>query len=164
MKFTVPLLALLVAACGNDLSPAEKAAQDARDVAMVEAAQKVQPPVREIGPQPIQQADVDRYNLGGPGCAFTPKDKPGPILLTGEESGIVKIGDRLVMLAADSGSDEFPRNTHEKYAGRGAWIQLTRGEGPETGAPGSITIRDRYERVIYFSAGSLSCGDMLTGA
>lgn len=164
MKLAAPLLALLAAACGSGTTPAEKAANDARDVAMVEAAQKVQPPVQRLGPQPIQQADVDRYNLGGPGCAFSPAGGGGPILLTGEERGIVKIGDRLVVLAADSGSGAFPKNTHEKYVGRGAWIQLTKGEGPEVGTPGSITIRDRFERVVYFSAGSLACVDKLAGA
>lgn len=158
------MFALLAAACGQEQTPAEKAAADARDVAMVEAAQKVRPPVQRLGPQPIAQADVDRYNLGGPGCAFTPKAGGGPILLTGEERGVVKIGDRLVVLAADSGSGVFPKNTHEKYAGRGAWIQLTRGEGPEANMPGSMTVRDRFERVIYFSAGNLTCVDMLKGA
>ena len=163
MKRAAFLLALLASACGQEPDPAEKAASDARDVAMVEAAQKVQPPVQRVGPQPIRQTDVDRYNLGGAGCAFTPNDGAGPILFTGEEQGIVKIGDRLVLVAPDSGSGAFPKNTHEKYVGRGAWIELTRGEGPDEAIPTSMTIRDRFERVIYFSAGTLACVDILKG-
>ena len=164
MRGAAALLALLACSCGSEPTPAEKAARDARDVAMVEAAQKVQPPVQPVGPQPIEQKDIDRYNLGGAGCAFVPRDRPGPVLLTGEDRGVLKIRDRLVVLAADSGSARFPRNTHEKYSGRGASVQLTRGPGEGASAAGSMTVRDRYERVVYFSAGTLACTDRLTGA
>lgn len=154
------LLPFLFAAASCDQpSPEEQARKDARDVAMVEAAQKVQPPVQRVGPQPILQADIDKYNLGGAGCGFVPADAAtdDPIMIANGVRGFMRIGDNLVVLAADSGSGELPQGAHEKYSGRGHWVQLTRGESADAQAPGSLTVRDRFERVVFFKAGRLTC-------
>lgn len=149
---------LFLAACDNK-SPEEQAREDARDIAMVEAAQKVQPPVQRLGPQPILQADIDKYNLTGPGCGFVPDNSAtaDPIMLAGSVRGFFKIGDDLVVLAADSGSGELPHGAHEKYSGRGHWVQLTHGPGKDAKAPASLTVRDKFERVVYFTTGRLIC-------
>lgn len=158
MRLALPILLLWLAACDRP-SPEEKARQDARDVAMVEAAQKVQPPVQRLGPQPIPQIDIDRYGLTAPGCSFVPAGaaSPDPVLLAGDVRGFLKIGENIVILAADRGSPALPHGGYEKYSGRGHWLQLTRGEGGGEVLPGSLTVRDKFDRVVYFSAGQLTC-------
>ena len=61
---------VLLAACSSQ-TPAEKAAEDARAIAQVEAAQRNgQPPVKPIDPQPIMFFDIRDGKLTGTGCNF----------------------------------------------------------------------------------------------
>jgi hypothetical protein len=48
---------------------------------------------------------------------------------------------------------------HEKFTSREIWAQLTKGPQRGDGGlwPGSLTIHDRFERIVYFAAGGLSC-------
>ncbi|KAJ8137837.1 hypothetical protein OY671_008950, partial [Metschnikowia pulcherrima] len=56
---------------GRNQTPAEKAAEDARAIAQVEAAQRNgQPPVKPIDPQPIMFFDIRDGKSTGTGCNF----------------------------------------------------------------------------------------------
>jgi len=158
------ILALAAAACGQP-SPEEKARADTRDIAKVEAAQKMRPPVQPIDPQPILLADIEAHALSGMGCEFALQVESDPIAVMGEEKGAIKLGGEVAILAADTGSTEFPSMTYAKYSGRGQAILLTKGPGDgepigneSARWPGSLTIRDPYDRVVFFAPGFLLCG------
>ncbi|MCB2060640.1 MAG: hypothetical protein KDE55_21835 [Novosphingobium sp.] len=160
----VPLL--LLCACERAAAPEEENDR-ADDVALVEQAQKRHPPVEEAAPQPIAFTDIEQQRFFGAGCAFTPKGREGyePVLYTLDDRGLVKLGGELILLAADTGSAEFPYGSREKYAGKEHSFRLTKGPGEgevvgeeSVGWPGSLTIRDRWDRIVYQSQGRLECG------
>jgi hypothetical protein len=151
--------ALVLAAC-HSLTPAEKAAQDARDVAVVEAIQHRHPPLQRIHPQPIDVGVRRLFNLTDAGCDFRSGQRGGgPVLVAGRAKAALLIDGKPVIYAADSGSPALPFGTHEKYVGRSNWAQLVRkpGEGAPGQLPMSLTIRDRFARVAYFARGTLTC-------
>jgi hypothetical protein len=162
--FAVFALGLLVIGCGEQ-GAAEKAASDTRDIAKVEAAQKMRPPAQPIAPEPITLADIEANALSGVGCEFALAVDGEPIAVMGEEKGAIKLAGLVAILAADTGSTKFPSMSFEKYSGRGHAIQLTKGPGDGEAVgnesarwPGSLTIRDPYDRVVYFAPGVLLCG------
>jgi hypothetical protein len=157
-------LTLLATACGQP-SPQEKERSDTRDIAKVEAAQKLRPPVQPIAPQPITLTDIQANALSGVGCEFALQVDGDPIAVMGDEKGAIKLGGLISILAADTGSTQFPSMSFAKYSGRGHAIDLTKGpgEGEAVGKeaarwPGSLAIRDPYDRVVYFAPGFLVCG------
>lgn len=142
-------LALLAAACHRP-TPAERAAQDARDVAAVEAAQTVKPPVQPLRPGPVSPAVRKLFHLTDAGCEFRTAAGAEPVLVAGRAKAVLSIGGEPAILAADSGSAELVAGARVRYAGRTHWAQLAR-------APDRLTIRDRYERIVYQAAGTLTC-------
>ena len=165
-RFALTALFLL-AACGTAEDRDDRAGQDAADVAQIEQAQERHPPVVEVTPEPIAFTDIEQSRFFGAGCAFIPEGHEGydPVLYTIDQRGLVKLEGELVTLAADAGSAEFPYGTRETYAGRAHSYRLTKGAGEgevvgeeSVGWPGSLTIRDRWDRVVYRSAGKLECG------
>ena len=58
-------IVLVLAGCGDEPSPDEQAQSDARDVAMVEAANNVMPPLEQVTPEPILLPDIERFDLYG---------------------------------------------------------------------------------------------------
>lgn len=144
-------LALLTAAC-NGQTPEEKAAADSRAVAEVEAIQKVRPPV-----QPLELGAVNPnvrrvYKLGGSDCAFATDPNPGafPLLIVGGPKAVLLIDGEPAVFAADSGSPEVTAGVHARYVGRSYSAQFAR-------QPDRVTIRDRFERIVYQAPGTLSC-------
>ncbi|MEO6092335.1 MAG: hypothetical protein ABIT04_10375 [Novosphingobium sp.] len=171
--FPLALVAAGLASCQR-ASPEVQTQAAARDVAMVEAAQRIKPPAVPLEPQPISFAVLDT-----PGSLLhlppdVPKPTPGdecgfvPAGGTAEEAvfvavpsvGLLKLGGRVAMLAADSGSRRLAGGLHRTYASGGNVLQLT--EGDATAQPStrkaSLTIRDPYARIVYFSAGMVRCG------
>ncbi len=144
-------LALLSAACDRT-TPQEKAADDARAVAQVEAAQKRKPPVQPLVPEPVDPGARQLFHLPAGGCDFVTDPRPGahPVLLAGGAKAVLLLNGEPAIFASDSGSPELAPGVHEKYVGRGHWAKLTR-------APDTLTIRDRYERIVYQGAGVLRC-------
>lgn len=161
-------LVLLAALAGCDRQSAqERAASDARDVAMVEAAQQRKPPSVRLAPQPITFADLQEGNLFGAGCAFTPDSGAGgdPVLYTDDTRAVMKLDGAMVILASDNGSAELPYATREHYVGKTHDLRLTK--APGEGEPGSeesmkwtgaVTVRDQWQREVYAARGSLECG------
>lgn len=151
-RSTALALALLAPACGG-VTPQEKAVDDARAVAHVEAVQTIKPPIQPLRPEPVSPAVRRIFNLGEAGCEFRSDPRQGaqPVLVAGTIKAVMRIDREPAIFAADSGSPELESGVREKYVGRTHWAQLAR-------APASLTIRDRFERIVYRAAGTLRCG------
>jgi hypothetical protein len=159
----VVLAALLAAGCGEP-PPADKPGDDTRAVAMVEAAQKMKPPVQPLMPQPIPAGELAGQGVPDSGCRFLRQAGAGdPVAVLGREKGAIRLAGRIVILASDTGSAAMPAATYEKYTGKSHSLQVTRGPGAGEAAngatrwPGSLTIRDPWERIVHFAPGFLSC-------
>lgn len=165
------VLIALAAGCSKP-APQNKAASDAAAVAMVEKAQKLHPDPVTLAPQAIALADIKEDQTPAAGCEFRLRSAwmDYPIAMAGHEKGSVKIREEVVTLAADSGSAQLAPNSREKYVGRTVSMRLTRGPGkgtPVSGAtagaslrewPGSLTLTDKYDRIVYFTPGVMICG------
>src|SRR3989337_564613 len=106
---------LLLAGCGDELTPEELAQADARDVALVEAANKVEPPLKEITPEPILLPDIERFDLYGAACNYAPGTSLGTRVVAREADAFMKIDGEVVRLAADPGSRELPMRSRTLY-------------------------------------------------
>ena len=145
------VLILLGAACSGQ-TVQQKAAADARAVAEVEAAQKVRPPVQPLELGAINPTVRRLFNLSEGGCAFFTDPNPGafPLLVIGHAKAVLLINQEPAIFAADSGSPELAAGVRANYVGRMHSAQIARG-------PDRVTIRDRFERIVYQAAGTLHC-------
>ena len=154
-------LALALAACSPDPDSAAQKAADDRAIAQVEAAQKVKPPPRAINPHPILFAEIQKYNLFGPGCAFAPGDSIGAVLLTREKAAFMNLSDGMVRFASDPGSAELPFATRSRYVGKAMALSLTRtaDAGQDTLRwPARLVVTDAFDQPIYEADGLVQCG------
>lgn len=117
--------------------------------------------------QPITTSDLERHDMFGIGCYFLDgKDDKAPMLFNAaEEKGWMKLANRVLVLAADRSSTELPYLSWSRYSGSGYTVVLNRNSaaarstGPETEtAPGSITVRDKNDRVVFGRKGLIDCG------
>lgn len=168
-RAVVSLLALMVmlAACADEPSPAEKAREDARAIAMVERAQNTAPPPVPIEPQPITAADIEKNNLYGAGCSLVPVTQPGgdPVLIANERRALMKLGGRFVTFAADPGSGPLALGARSHYVGKAQslFVQKTPGDGTRLGEEsirwdGSVVVRDAHDQLVYTTSGEIICG------
>ena len=164
MRGTLAIAALLVlAACKREPTPEEQAMADARDVAMVEAANEVMPPLEEVTPEPILLPDIERYDLYGEACNYAPGTSLGTRVVAREADAFVKVEGEVHRLAADPGSRELPLHTRTLYSGKEYSLRLNMvpQDGAEAGeAPdyeGSVILRDQYGRVVYEGTGLAQC-------
>ena len=163
----VMVVPVLLAACEKTVSPAEKAAEDARAIAMVEAAQDVKAPPVPLQPQPLTAADFEQNRLHGPGCNLVPDDYAGdPVVVADGTRALLKIGGRLVNFAADGGSEPLAMGARTHYVGKAQSLVLTRGSGAGNSIgedserwDGSLTIRDANNQLVYTATGELMCGE-----
>ena len=157
------MAALLLTGCDGGPSPEEQAAADARDVAMVEAANEVMPPLKQVTPDPILYPDIERFDLFGEACNYAPGTSLGTRVVARPSDAFFKIEGSVVRLAADPGSRELPMNTRTLYSGKEYALRLEiKGEGEtaadgSTNYEGSVTLRDEYGRVIYEGSGLAQC-------
>ena len=156
--------ALLVAGCGDEITPEEQAIQDERDVAMVEAANDVAPPIQLITPEPIPPSDIERYDLFGQACNYAPGTSLGTRVIAREADAFFRVEGKIVRLAADSGSRELPQRTRTLYSGKEYSLRLALDEGePGTAGTdtvnheGTVEVRDAYGRVVYEGSGLAQC-------
>jgi hypothetical protein len=160
--FALVALALLASGCERRPSPAEEARADARDIAIVEAAQKVAPPLAELAPEPIAPADIETHKLSGPRCAFVLEDSDGAVALATPRAAFLKIDGSLRAYAADKGSAQLPFGAWTRYEGREHIVDLQiagDGSGGKDSAwSGRLTVRDPYSRIVFSAAGMVRCG------
>ena len=158
---------LVLASCDRPKGPAEQASEDARAVAMVEAAQNVKPPPVPLEPQPITAADIEQNGLYGPGCTLVPANMPGgdPLIMANGARAVIKLGGKFVTFAADPGSRELAPGTRTHFVGKAQALWLARGSGEGTALgrdgmrwDGRAEIRDPGDRVVWSTAGVLTCG------
>ena len=164
MRGRVAIAALLVlAGCAREPSPEEQAMADARDVAMVEAANNVMPPLEEVTPEPILLPDIERYDLYGEACNYAPGTSLGTRVVAREADAFVKIEGEVHRLAADPGSRELPLHTRTLYNGKKYSLRLAMeqdgeaAEGQPANYEGAVTLRDEYGRVVYEGVGLAQC-------
>lgn len=164
--FVIGALALAGGGCGDGLDRQERAAKVAEDIARVEAAQNVAPPIAPLSPQPITSAEIDEHKLFGPACSFRAEDGGGVVVARAmTDAAYVKVNGDLRVYAADKGSPSLPSGAWTHYEGREHIIDLQSADGegePTTGTasdlPGRLTMRDPYDRVVYSAAGRILCG------
>lgn len=162
---------LVLAGCGDRLSPDERAARDARDVARVEAAQDIAPPISILAPAAITSADFAAHGLGMAGCGFR-ADGGGsePIAWAMADQAVIKLGGELRIYASDKGSESLSPAAWSQYEGRQHVIDLqavggltakadaeSMSHGPGADRPGHLTIRDPYDRVVFSANGRIRC-------
>ena len=164
MRVLIAISLLSLAACGPDMSPAEKAEEDARGVAAVEQANNAEPPLEPVTLEPILYPDIERYDLFGMSCAYAPGTSLGARVIARENDAFIKIGDEVIRLAADPGSRELPMRSRTLYTGKEYSLRLEIGEdGTQSGIEtvsyeGAAYLRDRWGRVVFEGAGTVQCG------
>ena len=154
--------ALLLAGCGDEVSPEEQAAANERDVAIVEAANKVAPPVQLISPEPILLPDIERYDLLGEACSYAPGTSLGARVIAREADAFMKLDGEIERFAADPGARELPMHTRSVYNSKDFSLVLAlredTGEGEQRASyEGSVTLRDAHGRVVYEGTGEAQC-------
>lgn len=147
------------------MSHEEQDRQDAADVAVVDAAQKAQPPLQPIVPQAITFADIEANDLFGAGCYLLTGNDDAMVFLGDDVRGAMKLDGKIVTFAADAGSTRLPYSAYQRYTSTAysAEFSVPEGEPQSTGLetsrwPGSVTIRDAFERPVYEGKGMLECG------
>tara|TARA_R110002072_G_scaffold81148_2_gene185823 strand:+ start:1371 stop:1871 length:501 start_codon:yes stop_codon:yes gene_type:complete len=164
MRYGLCLAVLVLAGCGNDVSPEEQARRDAQDVAEVRAAQIA--PAVPVTLQPIGLAEIEQQDMIGLGCSFL-ADNGGDeaLAITMGDAAFAKRGGQVMRLAPDRGSAENPLGTQAKYDGREFSLQLDvldpEGEqvGMETmGYDARLTLTDGRDRVLFKADGTARCG------
>jgi hypothetical protein len=159
-------LPLLLSACHDRADPSRSAAEDAKAIAMVEAAQNVAPPPVPLEPQPITAADIEQTGLYGVGCSLVPAAQPGgnPVVMAGEKRAVIKLAGRFVSFAADPGSEAIPPGARSHYVGKAQslWFEKAAADGTRLGQDalrwdGRVTIRDTHDQLVYSMSGELVC-------
>lgn len=154
---------LLLAGCGSEPTPEEQEQADSRDVAMVVEANDAMPPLKQVTPEPILLPDIERYDLYGEACNYAPGTSLGTRVVAREADAFVKIDGEIHRLAADPGSRELPMHTRTLYSGKEYSLRLAiddqgeaEGEVPAN-LEGSVSVRDRFGRVVYEGTGLAQC-------
>lgn len=150
----------LLAGCEEAPDPAKVAA----DVAEIEAMHDM-PAVQAVTPERISYTDIEKNNLFGAGCGFAPDGGLAIVFLAQEDHGFLKLDDKILDISPDKGSAKLPMPGYEKYGGGEFTVALSvdqtggEQEGIEsTKFPGSMTVRDSKDRVVYEKTGTLGCG------
>jgi len=154
----------MLTSCGDELSPQQRAREDAMAVAMVEKANRGS--AMPIMPEPILYPDIEKYEIFGTSCAFAPEGGGlAAVAIAMREDGFMKIDGDMLRFSADSGSKALPYDLRSQYDGRKYTFELKLEDGP--GRPtaaesvnydGHLTVRDELERVVYDKAGIVQCG------
>jgi hypothetical protein len=164
MRRALAFAALTLAGCERELTSEEQAQRDERDIALVEQAGRVLPPLRQVTPEPILYPDIERYDLYGAACNYAPGTSLGTRVVAREADAFVKIDGEVLRFAADPGSRELPLRTRSLYNGRNHVLRLQiDGKGEQAGMEtanfeGSVTLLDAHGRVIYEGSGLAQCG------
>lgn len=160
-------LSLPLAACGEELSEAEREQEDRALVERVREANDSAPPLQEVVPEPLLYPDIEANDLFGLACSYAPGTSMGARVIAREADAFVKIEGEVIRFAADPGSRELPGQTRSLYNGRAYSLRLDiedkePGEAQEGGGlslyEGTVYLRDRFDRVVYQGTGAVDCG------
>lgn len=157
-------LAMLLPACGNDVSPEEQAAEDAAIAERVREANDTGLPIEEVVPEVITYPDMETNDLLGLACSYAPGTSMGVRVIARETDAYMKIDGEMVRFAADVGSRELPAKTRTLYNSREHTLRLAiedvvqEGEIEHTNYEGTMWLYDRWDRVVYTGTGTASCG------
>ena len=160
----VLIAALALAGCKEKLSPAQKAAEDAKAVAQVEAANHSYPPPVPLDPQPITPADLTKADMLDAGCMFEADGEDDPVLVARTKRAVMKIGRKLTPFASDPGSKSLPLGTWTHYVGKAGSLRIEAvGDSDPTAQnrvewSARLTATDVHDRVVYARSGKLRCG------
>ena len=164
----LPVVCLLVSSCSEKpKDPVRQARDDARDIAMVNAAQDTRPPPTPLEPEPITAADIEVNKFYGAGCNLVPAAQPGgsPILVANDRQAVLKISGKFVTFAADPGSPVLAMGARSHYVGKAQSLDLRRATsgGTQLGDEasrwaGSMAVHDAWNQLVYSAGGELVCG------
>lgn len=159
-KHVIVLAALVVLAGCNRESPAEKAADDARDIAMVEKMSKE--PFKPILPIAITSVDIDRYGLDKPGCTFSKGTSTEPLFIATRDEGFMRVAGDLKRFSARSLSADLPGGARTTYVGLSSWVDIVRQPDAGTASdqstwPARLIVHDSQERVAFQADGTMRC-------
>jgi len=157
MALLLPAL-LLIGCSKSDAIAPSNAAEDARAIAAVEAAQQQLPPVDFVTLQPIAESD-------GLPCAFnlSASAKP-PVFRFGAEAGRVMIEGDVKTFAVDHGSIEIYPGVRQEFDGKEFSLALQHdaddadNRGNASRWPAKLTMRDSHDRPVFLGMGVVSCG------
>lgn len=154
--FILPLLAVL-AACGDGMTPQEKARADARDIAMVEKAQKQLAPAQPITLEAIPAAERAIIPAQGKECLLVLNEDPDgdPVGLFGSVTGHIRVDGKVLILAPDTGTAKVHGGAYGKYVSKTHVVRL---EASKEGDGAWIAVVDPHDRAVYFAPGKLRCG------
>ncbi|GAA0278665.1 hypothetical protein GCM10009127_19590 [Alteraurantiacibacter aestuarii] len=164
MKKIIMIAALGCVACGHETSVEQQDMLDQQAVEMVEQANNVSPPLEEVTPEPILYPDIERYDIYGASCAYAPGTSLGARVIARQADAFMKVDGEILRFAADPGARELPYGTRSLYNGREYSLRLEiAGGGDVSGEEtvdyeGTISLRDRWDRVVYRGSGTAQCG------
>lgn len=165
MRKVVTGALFLLAGCNADtLTSAQKDAQDERDIAMVEKANRGAGVA--INPQPILLPDMEANDLFGTGCAFVAQNAGlGAVMLARADAGYLKLDDAVIAFAADNGGKEMPYGVHERYVGKKHAFRLefaptatNRSGTANSDFKGRLRVQDAKGHLVYDEPGTVQCG------
>ncbi len=142
-------LVLLLAACGSGGPPPP-------------------PPASTIQPEPIDYFVITNNKLYGAGCNFVAENGGmTALVLAQEKEAIFKLKNRIMRVAADKKSQNFPESAHSRYSDDKFTVLLAplpNAEPVENGVVQtlgtSLTIMDPHGRIQFFAKGSVQCKPM----
>ena len=163
-RYLIALMAAsLLSGCEREPNATEKAAADARDIAMVEAAQERHPPLQPLAPQLFSPQEIEQQAVAGV-CGFERRGETQPIALLSPPRALMKLGDRPEVFASDPGGPQGPLGTWQHYVGKGRSMRVERepGDGTTTGREAlewsaRLTVRDEFDRIVFTAPGRLRC-------
>lgn len=163
MRWIAAFAPFALAACGGS-TPAEEEA--AREAAVAEVEANAKPPPEKLELDPIRYPEIEKHELFGAGCSFTP-DGAGvrTVALAMADKGYMIRKGELLIFAADMGSAELPYLARRKYDGReySFTLDLDEGSGEQSGYEtsdyrGQLIVRDGSDTVVYDARGLVQCG------
>ena len=154
----VAALVAIVTACSE---PAEEP-----EIDIEQMNEDARGPAVPIELQVIGYPDIEKYELFGASCAFSPEGGGlGAVVLAMQEGGYLKIDGRIEKFAPDAGSAEQPYGTRSKHDGleRSFELEIDQEAGKQSGYetinyPATLTVRDASDREVYRSDGMAQCG------
>ena len=163
MRLIALAFVLTLAACDE---PSEAEQKAARDAAVAEVEANRHPPTEQLELDPIRYPEIEKHNLHGAGCSFTPTDGGlGTVALVQPDRGYMIRKGELLTFSPDAGSAEGPFGTRRKYDGLRYALEIVLHTGSATSGAyevidyrGTLTVRDERGDTVYNAPGLIQCG------